>query len=68
MATEITDNDRMICFLSAISDQNEHMKPQQKKEQIKIFGLAAEIFEEALIPFIPKILSALQKKLIDGTT
>jgi hypothetical protein len=35
------------------------MKPQQKKEQIKIFGLAAEIFEESLIPFIPKILATL---------
>jgi hypothetical protein len=30
--------------------------------------LAAEIFEEALIPFLPKILASLQKKLKDGTT
>lgn len=28
MTTEITDNDRMNCFLSAISEHNEHMKPQ----------------------------------------
>lgn len=32
MATEITDNDRMNCFLNAIAEHNEHMKPQQKKE------------------------------------
>jgi len=28
------------------------MKPMQKKEYIKIFGLASEIFEEALIPYL----------------
>ncbi len=67
MATEITDNDRMISFLSTVSDQNEHMKPQQKKEQVKIYGLAAEIFEESLLPFLPKILAALSKKLKEGT-
>jgi hypothetical protein len=58
----------MVCFLSAISDHNEHMKPQQKKEQLRIFGLAAEIFEEALVPFLPKILATLAKKLKEGTT
>lgn len=68
MSLEITDNDRMTCFLNSISDHNEHMKPQQKKEQIKIYGLAAEIFEESLIPFIPKILLTLNKKLKEGTT
>jgi hypothetical protein len=68
MTSEITDNDRMNCFLSAISEHNEHMKPQQKKEQIKIYGLAAEIFEESLIPFLPKILATLSKKLKEGTT
>jgi len=68
MTTEITDNDRMHCFLSAIAEYNEHMKPQQKREQIKIYGLAAEIFEESLIPFLPKILSTLSKKLKEGVT
>lgn len=63
MATEITDNDRMNSFLSAVCDHHEHMKPQQRREQIKIYGLAAEIFEEALIPFLPKILGNLGKKL-----
>lgn len=63
MATEITDNDRMNSFLSSVADHHEHMKPQQRREQIKIYGLAAEIFEEALIPFLPKILANLSKKL-----
>jgi len=29
------------------------MKSTQKKEYIRVYGLAAEIFEESLIPFIP---------------
>ena len=42
------------------------MKNTQKKEYIRVFGMAAEIFEESLIPFIPKILSQITKKLKDG--
>jgi hypothetical protein len=59
MAVDITDSDRMNCFLQAISEQNEHWKAQQKKEYIKLFGVSAEIFEESLIPFLPKILATL---------
>lgn len=59
MMNDITDTDRMNAFLNALSDHNEHMKPQQKKEYIKIYGLAAEIFEDSLIQFLPKILSNL---------
>jgi hypothetical protein len=39
------------------------MKPNQKKELIKLYATSAEIFEEALIPFLPKILTYLQRKL-----
>jgi hypothetical protein len=39
------------------------MKPNHRKELIKIYGNAAEIFEEALLPFMPKILTYLQRKL-----
>lgn len=56
MSTDITDTEKMTIFLSSLSDYNEHMKLQQKKEQIKIYGIASEIFEESLIPFLPKIL------------
>jgi hypothetical protein len=31
------------------------------KEQIKMFGVAADIFGESIIPFIPKILLNLTK-------
>ena len=49
MMNDITDTDKMNAFLNALSDHNEHMKTQQKKEYIKIYGVAAEIFEESLI-------------------
>jgi hypothetical protein len=63
MMNDITDTERMNVFLNALFDHNEHMKPQQKKEYIKVYGVAAEIFEESLIPFLPKILSNLSKKI-----
>jgi hypothetical protein len=56
MTVEITEHEHMVLFLSSIAETNDHMKLQQKKEYIKIFGVAAEIFEEALIPYLPKIL------------
>ena len=56
MKVQITDNDRMIMFLSSLTNTNDHMNAPQIKEQIKQLGVAAEIFEEALVPFIPKVL------------
>mmetsp|Transcript_6966 Transcript_6966/g.6118 ORF Transcript_6966/g.6118 Transcript_6966/m.6118 type:complete len:137 (+) Transcript_6966:237-647(+) len=42
------------------------MKLSHKKETLKVYGEAAEIFEDALIPFLPKILTYLQRKLKEG--
>ena len=66
MAEHITNTERMNTFLFYISEHNEHMKPAQKREYIRMYGLAAEIFEESLLPFIPKILAQLQKKIKEG--
>jgi len=44
------------------------MKTQQKKEYIKLYGVAAEIFEDSLIPFLVKILGSMQKRLKEGTS
>jgi hypothetical protein len=59
MTEHITNTDRMNAFLYMISEFNEHTKPNHKKELIKLYGMGAEIFEEALIPFMPKILTYL---------
>jgi hypothetical protein len=56
----------MNTFLYLISEQNQHMKSSQIKEYVKLYGLAGEIFEETLLPFIPKIMGYLQKKLKDS--
>jgi len=42
------------------------MKLNQRKEMLRTYVHAAEIFEEALIPFLPKISGYLEKKLKDG--
>lgn len=33
------------------------------KEQIKQLGVAAEIFEDALLPFVPRVLLNFQKRI-----
>jgi len=59
MTEHITNTDRMNAFLLMLSESNEHTKPHHKKELVKLYGVAAEIFEEALCPFFPKILNYL---------
>ena len=39
-----------------------------RRELIKTYSAAAEIFEDALIPFLPKIYGYLEKKLKEGDT
>lgn len=38
MTEHITNTDRMNAFLFMISEFNEHMKPNHKKELIKLYG------------------------------
>jgi hypothetical protein len=62
MMQEIREHEHMVLFFNKLSEANDHMKPQQKKEYIKIYGKAAQIFEESLIPYLPKMLNILHKK------
>lgn len=55
----------MNTFLLTISETNEYMKTNQKKEYIKLYGEAAQVFEDALLPFISKIFGYVLKKLKD---
>lgn len=68
MTEHITNTDRMTAFLYMLQDHNEHMKAAQRREMIKVYAAAAEIFEEALLPFMPKIHGYLDKKLKDCDT
>ncbi|CDW76319.1 armadillo beta-catenin-like repeat-containing protein [Stylonychia lemnae] len=65
MAEHITDSERMNTFIHLISDVNEHMKPMQKKEHLRIFGQLGELFGENIIPFMPKIIQFYQRKFKD---
>ena len=55
MTEHITNTERMNAFLFLLQEHNEHMKINHRRELLKIYGSAAEIFEEALVPFLPKI-------------
>ena len=37
-------------FMEKLSEVSNHMKPQQNKEFIKVYGKASQIFEEAIVP------------------
>jgi hypothetical protein len=58
----------MNAFLFMLQEHNEHMKIGQRKELLKVYASAAEIFEDALLPFLPKIHGYLDKKLREGDT
>ena len=68
MATEVTENDRMLTLLNSFTDFNVHTKLGQQKEQVKLFALASEVFEDSLVPYIPKILSTLCKLIKEDAT
>jgi len=42
MTEHIINTERMNAFLYLISEQNQHMKISQKKEYIKLYGLAGD--------------------------
>jgi hypothetical protein len=83
MTEHIINTDRMNTFLAALSGLNNNISTQggsggtsqlitseknRRKEMIKMYGEAAEIFEESLITFVPKILQYFQKILKESET
>jgi hypothetical protein len=53
MTEHVTNTDRMNAFFSSLAADNKHnINQNQRKEIIKLFGLAAEIFEESLASFV----------------
>lgn len=68
MKHEVTDNDRMLQIIHKLTDFNEHIKPTQMKEQIKLYGVMAEVFEEDLVPFTGKIIKNLEKVIVSEGT
>lgn len=64
MTEHITNTDRMNTLLSAFgNDTKYNLNKNQRKEIIKLYGVAAEIFEESLTTFVPKLVLLFQKLL-----
>ena len=58
MGEHITNSDRMTAFLGALAgpgDKNSPNNKSQRKEMIKIYGLAGELYEESLQTFVLKV-------------
>ena len=54
----------MKILITMLSDIKDSMKIIQKKEMINVFGICAEIFGDAFISFIPRILNIFFKQII----
>ena len=64
MTEHITNSDRMNVFLTALSSENKYsINANQRKEIVKLYGVAAEIFEDSLSSFVIKMISFLIKLL-----
>ncbi|CAG9326060.1 unnamed protein product [Blepharisma stoltei] len=59
-----TSDEKITIFLNSLNGVNEHtLTPVHKKEFVKLYGYMAEVLEGNMIPFIPRVLNTLQKKL-----
>ena len=65
MMREVTDNDRMSLLLNLLDDFTVHTEISQKATQLRQFGVAAGIFREQLLPYMPKITNQLARQLKD---
>jgi len=66
MTEHITNSDRMNAFLSALAQEGNATAPgykNQRREMIKLYGIASEIYEDALITFVQKMVLYFQKLL-----
>jgi len=56
----------MNVFIYHLSEFNDAMKNFQRKEMIKILGSASEIFQDRMLPFLPKIMAFYAKRIKDS--
>ena len=49
--------------LHLLSENDEHQKVGARRETLKVLGIMAEVFENKILEFFPKILSLVTKKL-----
>jgi hypothetical protein len=65
MSNDIMNSQHMNVFLNTLMTFNVHHSTDQIREHIKILRVAAEVFEDSLATFIPKILTNLSKQILN---
>lgn len=59
-----TSEEKISAFMNSLNSVNENtLTPLHKREFIKLYGYMAEVLEGNMIPFLPKVIAALQKKI-----
>jgi leucyl-tRNA synthetase len=66
MQEHVINSERMNVVIYHLTEFNDTMKSYQRRELIKLIGVAAENFQEKLVPFLPKILAFYSKRIKDA--
>ena len=65
MTDHVLNAERMNVVVYHLTEFNDTMKPFQRKELIRLLGSAAEVFEEKMAQFMPKVLTFYGKRIKD---
>eukprot|EP00347_Sterkiella_histriomuscorum_P010202 403377213 len=60
------NNERLNVVIYHITEFHDTMKTFQRREHIKLLGVAAEIYQDKLIQYMPKILAFYNKRIKDS--
>ena len=60
------DSDRITLTLNCLSESNDHQKSTAKKETVRVMGVMAEVLEDRLIDFLPRMIGLITKRLKDN--
>ena len=66
LSNHANSEEKVLAFLNSLADTNEHLNNMHKKEFIKMYGTLAEVMEAEAVPYIPRMVTALQKKMKEG--
>jgi hypothetical protein len=61
----VINSERMNVVIYHLTEFNDTMKPFQRKELIKLLASSAEVFQDKMVPFMPKILAFYGKRIKD---
>lgn len=65
MSDHVSNSERMNVVVYHLTEFNDTMKSFQRKELIRLLGNAAEVFDEKMVQFMPKVLAFYGKRIKD---